>query len=487
MPTAGSEKEGMLFPGVTKAKATVVFISVFLILMPGTLSSQGINNIQSALLTKFDAMKYFTLLSACATMGMLMFMPLGGKFADMFGRKAVCIFGAIIFAVPSFLAGFAPNLVSFMVLRALIPIGQAVTMTSAYATLGGTFKGKGRNMAFSALAAVTNLGMFFGGTIAGWLAEKGVSWVAIFYPGVMIVLGTILLSTQIKNTKRDEKPFVDVPGIIFLIILVFGLMYSTNMGGVSGWGSPMILLTLAMFAVGLVGFIMVERKSKEPIMMVSLFKNPTVTVMMAIVVLSVMYQRSMNVYIPQFGQKVMGLSATVTGTFSSVRAVVTIVFPTICTAWLVRKLEKRIWKSLALLGLMVVIAFLFIFRADASTPLILFYISFGFMGLAEAFKAGVPGPYLQNLVDTKDLGAATSLNSFFGTAGSALASCLTGLYYNAVIKDPNDIPSVQGGLTSLFTMTILTGVLIIVLAAVFVRSFMNQAAAKKAEAAAQSA
>jgi MFS family permease len=155
MPDTPQEKTALLRPGVTRLKFSLVISGAVLILMSGTLSSQGINNIQTALLTKYDGMQYFALLSALSTMGMVIMMPIGGKLSDLYGRKLYGWIGCILFTGGSVLVAFAPSLPAFLLLRSVIPIGQACTMVICYAVIGTLTTGKGRSMSFAAISAVT--------------------------------------------------------------------------------------------------------------------------------------------------------------------------------------------------------------------------------------------------------------------------------------------------------------------------------------------
>jgi MFS family permease len=163
-------------------------------------------------------------------------------------------------------------------------------------------------MAYGALSAVLAIGYFLGGTISGFLADVNQAWIAIAYPGVLLFIDCILINSQIKNVKREGKIYIDFPGMILLAVIVVALMYTTTYGAKAGWTSPIILTAMAVFVVGIVAFILVERKSPEPVLPLFMLKNPIVIGILLISFFSVFYQKPMDTYVPLMLQKIMGIS-----------------------------------------------------------------------------------------------------------------------------------------------------------------------------------
>jgi MFS family permease len=481
-----TEKESYLQPGVTVAKAVTVFIGSVLVILSQTLSSAGISQIQGAILSRWEhGMEYFAMLVVLASMGLVIMMPIGGKLSDLFGRKVLMWIGSSIFLVGSIITALAPTLASFLIARALFPFGQAITMVVPYAVLAGVFQGKGRNMAYGALSAVLGFGYFLGGTIAGFLADVNLAWISIAYPGVTLFIGCILINSQITNVKREGKIYIDFPGMFFLAVIVVALMYTTTYGAQAGWTSPIILTAMVVFVIALIAFVIIEKKSPEPLLPLFMFKNPIIIGILLISLFSVFYQKPMAAYVPLMLQRVMGVSQGVSGTVLVARAITNIAFPTIIAAWAVKNLDTRIWKTLLLCGLAISIAFFMVWNTSQTTSLAIYFAAFAFLGLSESCKAAVITPFIQSVVEQKDMGAATSLNSFFGAAGSNLAGCFAGLTYNALVPDPRNISELQSGINKLFIITAITGICIILLAIFFVRPAQKKAAERKAQATSQ--
>lgn len=453
----------------SNAKRTVIFIGAILITLSQTLSSQGINTLQSAILTKFNGMSYFAYLSLLASIGMAITVPIGGKLSDLLGKKTLLWIGSSIVIISSFITSQAPTLATFFLFRALIPVGQGITMVVPFAILAGVFLGKQRNMAYGILSAALAIGYFIGGTVGGWLADIEMLWVAIAYPGVLCFIGAVMINLCIKNVKAQGKIIIDYPGILFLTITIIALIYAASFGNRIGWGNPMILASIAIFIIALIVFITIEKKAKEPLIPIFMFKNPKVVGVLAITFFTVFYQISMAVYAPLLMQKVMAVSTATSGTPMVTRSITNIIFPVIIATWMIKKLDTRLWQVLFLCGLMIAGAFLMIGFTTPQTSLTLFFVSFALLGIAESCKSTTITPFIQSVVEMKDMGAATALNSFFGVLAGTISGAVIGILYNTLVPDPNNLAALNSGINTLFLVTAASGVVVMLLALFVVR------------------
>jgi MFS family permease len=453
----------------SNSKKAIIFIGAIFILLSQTLSSQGINTLQSAILTKFNAMSYFAYLSLLASIGMALTVPIGGKLADLFGKKILLWIGASIVCISSIITSQAPTLFTFLLFRALIPVGQGITMVVPFAVLAGVFLGKQRNMAYGCLSAALAIGYFLGGTVGGWLADINMLWLAIAYPGVLCFIGAVMIAVCITNQKAEGKIYIDYPGIIFLAITLIALIYGASFGNKLGWGNPTILAALAIFVIALIVFVIIERKSKSPLIPIFMFRNPKVVGVLAITFFTVFYQISMAVYAPLLIQKVMGMSNAASGSVMVTRSITNIIFPALIAAWLIKKLDTRLWQVLFACGLMIAGAFLMIGFTTPQTSLTLFFVSFALLGIAESCKSTTITPFIQSVVEMKDMGAATALNSFFGVLAGTVSGAVIGIIYNTLVPDPQNIALLNSGINTIFLVTAASGAVVMLLALFVVR------------------
>jgi EmrB/QacA subfamily drug resistance transporter len=205
------------------------------------------------------------------------FLLLGGRLADLLGRRRMFIIGIVIFTVASLLGGLAQNELWLNAARALQGLGAALTAPAALSILTTTFKeGSERNRALAVWGAMSGAGGAAGVLLGGVLTEYfGWEWVLfVNVPiGALIAWQAPLRFAPAIGTGRDQG--FDIPGSITvtagLALLVFTLVDGEN----AGWTSTATLLRAAGAVVLLVAFVLIERRSKAPLIDLSIFRLRT--------------------------------------------------------------------------------------------------------------------------------------------------------------------------------------------------------------------
>jgi len=455
----------------SKAKQVIIFIGAVLTMLAITLSGQGINTIQAALLTKFNAMPYFAYCTLLGTIGLAIFTPIAGKLGDIFGKKMILLIGTVILLGASIIASFAPNLTIFFIGRTLIGVGCGSVAPLVYAILGGAFEPSKRSMLYGLLGAALAIGYFLGGTIGGMLSDQGLSWLAVLYPGIMAFIAAILISLCIKNDKRSTPPVMDWAGIILVSIGLSALLYASSFGNKLGWGNPIILGALAIFVVFIIAFIKVEQKAKEPLLPIYLFKNAKFTACLIITFLFVSYQIAMGAYAPLMVQKVLGQSQAVSGMMMLPRSVLNIIAPILAAIWISRNLAKRLWRSLFYGGALVTIAFVILSFTTPATSVTVFFVALSLTGIAEGFKQVAIMPYIQSQLSKEDMCAGSAVNGWFGSLSGTITGCILGIIYNSGVPSnvTPTVPMLNAAINNIFMYTAATGVLIMLIAFFVVR------------------
>ena len=206
------------------------------------------------------------------------FLLLGGRAGDLIGRKRIFLVGVIIFTLASLVCGLAQNELSLILARGVQGLGAAFVSPAALSIVTTTFKeGAERTKALGVWAAIAVGGGAVGLLLGGILTDT-LSWPWIFFVNVPVGIVTFILSLRLVPESKDEaahKTF-DLPGAVTvtggLIALVYGIVRSSQ----SGWGSAEVLGFLALAAVLLVGFVVIERRSAEPLVRLSIFAVRTV-------------------------------------------------------------------------------------------------------------------------------------------------------------------------------------------------------------------
>ena len=206
------------------------------------------------------------------------FLLLGGRAGDLIGRKKVFLVGIVLFTSASLLCAIAQGATWLILTRGLQGLGAALVSPAALSIVTATFKeGAERTKALGIWAAIAVGGGAVGLLLGGILVEA-LSWPWIFFVNVPVGIATFVLSLRFVPESRDEhahKSF-DVAGAVSvtagLIALVFGIVRSATVG----WGSAEVIGILALAAVLLIAFVVIEHRSAEPLVRLSIFSVRTV-------------------------------------------------------------------------------------------------------------------------------------------------------------------------------------------------------------------
>jgi EmrB/QacA subfamily drug resistance transporter len=206
------------------------------------------------------------------------FLLLGGRAADLLGRRRIFIAGLVIFSLASLLAGLAWSEGSLIGARALQGFGAAIIAPAALSILSTTFtEGRERNIALGVWGAVGGFGGAAGVLLGGILTD-GLSWEWIFFVNVPVGVAGLILTPLLLNESRDAtvKSF-DVPGAVLVTGGLSLFVYAITQAGQDGWLAGKTLTSFAGALVLLVGFVAWERRHPEPLMRFGILQTRTVS------------------------------------------------------------------------------------------------------------------------------------------------------------------------------------------------------------------
>jgi EmrB/QacA subfamily drug resistance transporter len=205
------------------------------------------------------------------------FLLLGGRVADLLGRRRLFVAGLVVFTGASLLSGLAWSEAALIGARALQGLGAAMITPAALSILTTTFaEGKERNAALGAWGAVGAFGAVAGVLLGGVLTDA-LSWEWIFFVNVPVgVLGLALAPLLLTESRDARVKSFDVPGGVLVTGGLVTLVYAITQANNNGWGS---LETIGLFvgsAVLLAAFVGWERRTAEPLVPFSFFRLRTV-------------------------------------------------------------------------------------------------------------------------------------------------------------------------------------------------------------------
>jgi EmrB/QacA subfamily drug resistance transporter len=206
------------------------------------------------------------------------FLLLGGRVADLLGRRRLFVAGLIVFSAASLLSGFAWSDTALILARAIQGLGAAMITPAALSILTTTFaEGRERNAALGVWGAVGAFGavagVLLGGILTDWL-----SWEWIFYINVPVGLAALALTPLLLTESRDAhvKSF-DVPGAVLVTGGLVTLVYALTQANDYGWASVETIGLFAAAGVLLAAFVGWESRAKEPLVPFSIFRLRTLS------------------------------------------------------------------------------------------------------------------------------------------------------------------------------------------------------------------
>src|SRR5215210_315209 len=202
------------------------------------------------------------------------FLLLGGRAGDLIGRKRLFLAGLVVFTVASLLNGLAVNEGMLIASRALQGLGAAFISPAALSIISTTFsEGKERARALGVWAAIA-VGGAAVGLILGGVLTQVCSWPWIFFVNVPVGIVGFVLSLRLIPESRDEHAHrsFDVGGAVTVTGGLMALVYAIVKAETAGWGSATTIGFFALSAVLLASFVLIELRSKAPLVRLSIFR-----------------------------------------------------------------------------------------------------------------------------------------------------------------------------------------------------------------------
>jgi EmrB/QacA subfamily drug resistance transporter len=242
------------------------------------------------------------------------FLLLGGRAADLIGRRRIFLVGLVVFTAASLLAGLAWSETSLIGARALQGLGAAIITPSALSILSTTFlEGRERNIALGVWGAVGGFGAAAGVLLGGILTDA-LSWEWIFFVNVPVGVTAFVLAPLLLRESRDAhvKRF-DVPGGVLVTAGLSSLVYAITQAGREGWLASSTLVFFAASLALLAGFVAWELRHAEPLMRFGILRTRTLSGANVAGLILGTATFSMFLMLTLYMQQVLGFSAMKTG------------------------------------------------------------------------------------------------------------------------------------------------------------------------------
>ncbi|MEC1614440.1 multidrug efflux MFS transporter MdtP [Bacillus mojavensis] len=355
--------------------------------------------------------------------------PIAGKLADLLGRRIVYVSGLLIFMAASALCGMANNMTELIIFRGLQGIGGGIIMPMAMIVIGDLFTGKQRAKFQGVFGAIYGLASVIGPQIGGWIVDS-LNWKWVFYINLPVgIIAVIFIARGLQGRKQTGPINFDIAGIFTMIVGVVSLLLALSFGGKDyAWGSWQILGLFALALIGIVSFIIVESKAKEPILPMYLFKNRTFTFLNLIGFFMSIGMFGAITFVPFFMQGIVGVSASESGTIMT-PMMISMIITSIIGGQLVYKIGI---KPQIITGMLIMAGgFLLLSTLDLDTSKLIATSYMAIIGLGMGLVMPILTLALQESFSKEELGVVTSSSQFFRSIGGTFGITMLGAIMNA--------------------------------------------------------
>jgi EmrB/QacA subfamily drug resistance transporter len=434
MSNKKSQKNDEASKSLTHKEIIFVLSGLMVGLLLAALDQTIVSTALKSIVEDFDGLAHYTWVVTAYLLTSTASTPLYGKISDLYGRRPVFQFAIITFLIGSFAAGAATSMEQLIAFRAIQGLGAGGLMSLTFVIIGDIISPRERGKYQGYFGGVWGLSSVAGPLLGGYFSDHaqilGVSgWRWIFYINLPFGIAALILTSiflHIPKVKREHS--IDYLGALLLVSGVSSLLLGLSVyGPQDGWQNSKTLLTIAAAIVLMLLFIFQESRAKEPIIPLTLFKNHTfsVTSVMAFIIGAGMF--GAIIMLPLYFQIVKGDSATSAG-LKLIPFMIGIVTFSIVSGKLITKHGH--YKRFPIMGLSLMTVGLFMLSTlTQTTPfwqLAIYAVLIG-AGLGLSMQTIVIA--LQNSVEFRDMGVATSANTFFRSIGATMGVALFGTVY----------------------------------------------------------
>jgi EmrB/QacA subfamily drug resistance transporter len=399
-----------------------VMLAMFLASLDQTIVATALPRIVADL-GGFDRFTWITTAYIVASTSVV---PLAGSVADVYGRKWLYVAGIVVFLGGSVLSALSGTMDQLIVARAVQGLGGGTMMALSFVTIGDLFPPSERGKYQGIIAGMFGISSVLGPTIGGFVTDH-LSWHWIFYINIPLGIPVVLMFIRFfPHSKPSHRRRIDWVGAALMVLgIVPGLLAISIGGNRNHWTEARVIAMFAVSAVALPAFVWWGLHAKDPILPFIIFKNRVVAVSMIVIFLTGFAMFGAITFIPLMFQGVLGDSATASGSFLT-PMMLGIVAGAALSGQVLSRTGGR-YRIQGVIGLIIMSAGIGLLstisadtgRATALTGAIV--MGFGLGTTFPLFTIAV-----QNAVDYKFLGVATSSTQFFRSIGGSVGLAIFG-------------------------------------------------------------
>ena len=345
--------------------------------------------------------------------------PIYGKLSDLYGRKPILIFGIGLFLAGSALAGLSQEMWQLVLFRGIQGLGAGALFPIALAVIGDLFTPAERGKYQGLFGLVFGSAFLLGPAIGGALTDN-FSWHAIFYVNLPIgAIALFVIWRLLPNIRHVERAGqIDYLGVVTLVLALVPILIGFTVAETDGLGAPVVWAWIGAGLLFLIAFVFIERRAKDPVVPLHLFRNRTFSFSMVSIFFATFGFGAVIIFLPLYFLIVEGVSYTDSG-YRLLPFMFGLILASIASGQIVSRTGR--YKPVILVGIVTLtvgMALMTQLRAGTDDLMLAVWMFIAGLGVGPTFA--VFTIVVQNSVPFKEMGAATSDLTLFRQIGTTI-------------------------------------------------------------------
>ena len=412
----------------THRQILIVYSGLMLGMLLAALDQTVVSVAMPTIVGKLHGLNHYTWVTISYVLASTVSLPLWGKLGDMYGRKHFFQLSILLFLIGSALCGLSQTYIELVGFRALQGIGSGGLMVGSMAIIGDIVPPRERGRYQGYIGSVFAVSTIAGPLVGGLIVDN-FSWRWIFYVNLPVgVVALLVVGAVLHLPKRPISHQIDLIGFFLLGLGASALTIALMLGGTNyAWGSNMIVGLFAAGAVLCGLFVLQERRAPEPMIPLYLFRNGIFNASSAAGFIVGLAMFGSMIYLPMYMQFVHGVGAVSSG-LRLLPFMVTMLTMSIFSG---RTISKRgSYRIFPIVGMAITTVGIYLLSTlGAGSSYLTLALFIAILGLGMGMVMQVLVLVVQNAVEYKDLGVATSSSTFFRSMGSVLGLSIFGAIF----------------------------------------------------------